>query len=68
MEALVTNSTRSPAARSRATASLVPGISWWASHTTPSRSSSQAIGRRYRHGLPVPAGPARTGGTGARGC
>ena len=40
----MTNSTRWPAARSRATASTEPGIGWCASQTTPSRSHSTTHG------------------------
>ena len=44
-ELLVTNTTRRPDARSRATASTDPGIATPASHTTPSRSQSTTSGR-----------------------
>ena len=60
-ELLVTNSTRWPAARRRAMASAEPGIGWWASQITPSRSQMHEAGsdvrramRRRRHRLPMP--------------
>ena len=51
-ELLVTNSTRWPAARSRATASAEPGMARWASQTTPSRSQMTvgASGAGTAHG------------------
>ena len=54
-ELLVTNTTCSPAARSRATASAAPGSGSSPSQTTPSRSSTQAIGGM----LARPTAPAR---------
>ena len=58
-ELLVTNTTRRPDAAQAGDASTEPGIGWWASQTTPSRSQSTA-----RRG-PRPAH--RTGGPPRRG-